>query len=532
MGLFDSPLIHPLHRAEAKFLQVLLTSFSLIRQGPGTLLRVHFDDDTPAIWDSQAKHHLRAQMSHATRDAYQKKLDDFLILGQGEEYGFNDPAFAFRYASGGTLPIVEMNGVEYFCFFYRDIHPIGWNIANGACDTRDELLNPFLAVDRELREELLIADFVKEQRYVFAADIGKSPDRPVFRLARAFWKRKHPSKDVSTLDQHAIVPKWFDGPDSLRVELGNDPPSRVNGCYVNINAEDFGIEIDRVAKIAVSDTAVFCDGEVDGDQLVNSPVGLFEVERVWEQLGRESSFIPTCFYFDTLRVGEPRTDRYDTGHRDGRDVEARLRKIIDGDFVKGLQTIRSREELEKFGDEKNKFTLCPVTERIVERYCQSIGMVRSRRGSVSVAKNRHVFISYCHENEEEVGRLREDLINAGERVWWDKDILKGEDWKLAIHGAMADSYAVIVCFSAETDARVTSGMFEEIREAIAMLREHKPGSIFLIPVRLADCAIPTFEIDAVRTITRLQRADLFAPDRRAPELELLIKSLRAAPRHP
>ena len=42
---------------------------------------------------------------------------------------------------------------------------------------------------------------------------------------------------------------------------------------------------------------------------------------------------------------------------------------------------------------------------------------------------KHVFLSYCHDNEAEVGQLRADLLAEGEAVWWDKDILAGQDWK-------------------------------------------------------------------------------------------------------
>lgn len=62
----------------------------------------------------------------------------------------NDENFPFRYASGGTLPILRMEGQGYYCFFYRDIFPIGWNIANGGCCTREELLNPQMTIEREL----------------------------------------------------------------------------------------------------------------------------------------------------------------------------------------------------------------------------------------------------------------------------------------------------------------------------------------------------------------------------------------------
>ena len=46
----------------------------------------------------------------------------------------------------------------------------------------------------------------------------------------------------------------------------------------------------------------------------------------------------------------------------------------------------------------------------------------------------HVFLSYCRDNKAEVQRLHDELVVAGEPVWWDQDILPGQDWKTEIRG--------------------------------------------------------------------------------------------------
>ncbi len=145
---------------------------------------------------------------------------------------------------------------------------------------------------------------------------------------------------------------------------------------------------------------------------------------------------------------------------------------------------------------------------------------------------QHVFLSYCHDNKGDVARLRDDLIAAGEKVWWDEDILPGHDWKLAIDRAMKDAYAVLLCLSKETGARTTAGIYPEAANAIGALREYPPGEIFLIPVRLSDCEIPPLEIDATRRLDRLQFVDLFPPAKRPSNLKKLIAAIQAAPNHP
>ena len=145
---------------------------------------------------------------------------------------------------------------------------------------------------------------------------------------------------------------------------------------------------------------------------------------------------------------------------------------------------------------------------------------------------KHVFISYCRDNKDEVAELRADLIAAGEHVWWDQDILPGQDWRFEIRNAMKSAYAVVICLSQETASRITSGIYPEVLDAIAVYRQYSPGSIFLIPIRLSACEIPPLEIDATRTLNRLQFVDLFPPTNRREGLTLLLKSLAAAPYHP
>lgn len=145
---------------------------------------------------------------------------------------------------------------------------------------------------------------------------------------------------------------------------------------------------------------------------------------------------------------------------------------------------------------------------------------------------KHVFLSYCHDNEKEVSQLHDDLIAAGETVWWDKDLLPGQVWKKEIREAMRDAYAIVVCFSKETEKRTKSGIYPELEDAIKLYREYKPGSIFLIPVRLSQCSIPDIELSDTKTLKSISYVDLFPPSKRRIGLDRLLKALREAPDHP
>lgn len=138
----------------------------------------------------------------------------------------------------------------------------------------------------------------------------------------------------------------------------------------------------------------------------------------------------------------------------------------------------------------------------------------------------HVFLSYCHDDFEEVSKLRQSLLAAGESVWWDKEILPGADWKLAIRTAMKGSYAVVLCVSDALNERQTSGLFPEALDAIGMYREFAPDGRFIIPVRLSDCEVPAIEIDSVRTLDRLQYIDLFPDSKWSEGFQALAAALK------
>ena len=149
-----------------------------------------------------------------------------------------------------------------------------------------------------------------------------------------------------------------------------------------------------------------------------------------------------------------------------------------------------------------------------------------------MAKKKHVFLSYVREDFREVEELRRDLTARGEVVWWDQDILPGQDWELTIQQAIKESYAFIMCLSAQTDARGNSGVFPELLDAIGVLRRYRPGSIFLIPACLAPCTVPDFPIDSTRSIARIQRVDLYPSTRRQAGVDQLVAALQRAPDHP
>ena len=131
-------------------------------------------------------------------------------------------------------------------------------------------------------------------------------------------------------------------------------------------------------------------------------------------------------------------------------------------------------------------------------------------------------------NASEVATLRNNLIAAGVTVWWDKDILPGQDREFEIGKALKQSYAVVVCLSEKSMARSKAGIYPELSGAINAYRQYAPGSVFLIPVRLSECEIPPVEVDATRTLNRLKCVDLFPVRKRAEGVKQLLQALQSA----
>jgi len=103
----------------------------------------------------------------------------------------------------------------------------------------------------------------------------------------------------------------------------------------------------------------------------------------------------------------------------------------------------------------------------------------------------HVFL--CHASQDKpVVRdlyqrlLAEDWINP----WLDEErLLPGQDWNLEIEKAVESADAVIVCVS-NTSVAKEGYVQKELRQVLNISLERLEGAIFVIPVRLDDCALP------------------------------------------
>ncbi len=350
---------------ESSYMQVLVPQFELSRQADGVVLNLSIKGDALAIWSREGKKLLnqlilRNEERKYLVEKYQLKLKSFFIEeGRNAlvvpEHEDNDK-IVFRYGSGGTLPIIRYRGTDYYCLIYREIEPIGWNLVNGGFDRCDELLHPEKAILRELNEELIIIDTDpvngKKRRYVF----GETIDYPEFILARkVISDLLH--VDWDEIELHPIKNPWCSGPDKIIVEIGNCAAETTEDCYVNINASDLGIEVDKIAKFEVGDDAVFIDGELcdmPGYAIrttVNAPIGLFDMEAMNQKIDDKSkTFEPKYIFWSGKRRNE------------------KAEYVIKNLFMQSMQGVISPENYDAFWKSPNKFGLCPATSNLLEIY--------------------------------------------------------------------------------------------------------------------------------------------------------------------
>jgi TIR domain len=145
----------------------------------------------------------------------------------------------------------------------------------------------------------------------------------------------------------------------------------------------------------------------------------------------------------------------------------------------------------------------------------------------------HAFLSYVREDSSEVDVLQHALEEAGVRVWRDtRDLWPGEDWRARIRDAITgDALVFIACFSLRSVTREKSYQNEELALAIDQLRLRRPDVPWLIPVRLEECAIPDHDIGRGRTLSSIQRADLFGEHRDEALSRLVAAVLRILGQH-
>ena len=212
----------------------------------------------------------------------------------------------------------------------------------------------------------------------------------------------------------------------------------VRDCFLNINAEDFGIEIDRVAKMAVDPKAVFCDGEVVRGNLLNRVIGLFEVHRFNAAMAAgKREFFPD-------RVFWSGRDRSNDG------VRLVVSEYLADVFERRVWAMDVHPEYETT---ECKFGLCPVTRNLIRRFLlldEELGETFASNtappdaGSSVSPRKPEVFLSFASEDLPLAQQVFSSLQDSGGHIFFSQEILYQASFGDAIDTALREAKSLVV----------------------------------------------------------------------------------------
>jgi len=118
-------------------------------------------------------------------------------------------------------------------------------------------------------------------------------------------------------------------------------------------------------------------------------------------------------------------------------------------------------------------------------------------------ENLKLFLCYSSSDKILVHKLYQDLrVKSWITPWMDEEsILPGHNWDIEIRKALQTSDAILICLS-QNSLTKEGFLQKEIRIALEVADEKPDGAIFIIPIRLEECAVP-------EKLKHLQWVDLF-----------------------
>jgi tetratricopeptide (TPR) repeat protein len=106
-------------------------------------------------------------------------------------------------------------------------------------------------------------------------------------------------------------------------------------------------------------------------------------------------------------------------------------------------------------------------------------------------KRPKVFISYARSDVSFATDIYWFLRNNGCNTWMDiYDLVPGQDWELEINHNIKTADFFIACLSNNSVSK-RGYIQKELKEAISTLEQIPDGEIYIIPVRIDDCLVPS-----------------------------------------
>lgn len=117
--------------------------------------------------------------------------------------------------------------------------------------------------------------------------------------------------------------------------------------------------------------------------------------------------------------------------------------------------------------------------------------LNARRKAESTLPRLTVFLCHSSGDKPRIRDLYKRLRKDGFAPWLDEEeLLPGQDWHHEITKAVRSSHVVVVCLSVDSTGK-TGYVQKEIKYALDIADEQPDGTIFLIPLKLEDCEVPS-----------------------------------------
>jgi TIR domain len=125
------------------------------------------------------------------------------------------------------------------------------------------------------------------------------------------------------------------------------------------------------------------------------------------------------------------------------------------------------------------------------RKCETKALAATSAPTEQPLPRLTVFLCHSSGDKPKIRNLYKRLRDDGFSPWPDEEeLLPGQDWSHEITKAVRSSHVVVVCLSAGATAK-TGYVQKEIKYALDVADEQPEGTIFLIPLKLEECEVPS-----------------------------------------
>ncbi len=293
--------------------EILKRPVLLSRNADGIHVSIDRNDVSDAVYTTAGKNLLCRSVLTGPRLDEATRLDHEIhrfMMGGSETstLEISTERFPLRWASGGVLPVVQWQGVTWSPFFFRDIPPVGWNIAAGSSDSDDELRRPLSFGLREFIEETIVLSRPPKPGVEISVKTfpGLLEDNPA-QLKTALSSVNRHLEIRSREDGLTLLPFSMDGVEPERQIKARFAPTRTRlsvksgdgeeelaNLLVCFNLLELGIEVMSVIHYDLDENEYLLDGEMltpagGKAELIRMPVALISHAYLKEMFGRNET---------------------------------------------------------------------------------------------------------------------------------------------------------------------------------------------------------------------------------------------------